>query len=308
MEASLSCTGLVHACFPPFDEDRVIDQMMRRRSWPLERYVDPETGATLTKEQIKAQWGAKSLDARSRGTAMHAEIERLLNGHPVEGGGGRELALFRRFQADVLAPRGIRPHRTEMVVFDEDLDLAGSIDFVGVDDDGVYHICDWKRSRDFMERARATRSDEPCGRWPLRHLPHCTSAHYALQLNIYAKLLEDTYGWKVGGLWLGILHPDQPQALAVPVVPLPAEVECLFALRRLEVAAARKVGAPPAPDSRHAMGLLHQTADPLVADFSRRHAAMLQRHEAYFGTAQTQRLAWLRTHATTLTPATAAVV
>jgi len=39
MEASLSCTGLVHACFPPFDEDRVIDQMMRRRSWPLERYV-----------------------------------------------------------------------------------------------------------------------------------------------------------------------------------------------------------------------------------------------------------------------------
>lgn len=38
---------------------------------------------------------------------------------------------------------------------------------------------------------------------------HSSAIHYALQLNIYARLLEQNYGMRIGSMWLGVLHPGR---------------------------------------------------------------------------------------------------
>ncbi len=43
--------------------------------------------------------------------------------------------------------------RTEMPIFDEDLDMAGTVDFLGQDSTGAFHICEWKRVPDYESKA-----------------------------------------------------------------------------------------------------------------------------------------------------------
>ena len=41
--------------------------------------------------------------------------------------------------------------------------------------------------------------------------------HYCLQLNIYAHILETEYGFRVSGMFLGVVHPTTtPRVLEVP--------------------------------------------------------------------------------------------
>ena len=41
--------------------------------------------------------------------------------------------------------------------------------------------------------------------------------HYCLQLNIYAHILETEYGYRVTGMFLGVVHPTTaPRVLEVP--------------------------------------------------------------------------------------------
>ena len=45
----------------------------------------------------------------------------------------------------------LKPYRTEWMIFDEDLKLAGSIDMVYENPDGTLSIYDWKRSKDISK-------------------------------------------------------------------------------------------------------------------------------------------------------------
>ena len=160
--ASVSVTELVGACFPEFDEEFKIAQMMSRKKWPPVQYTHAD-GSAFTKEEVACAWHQKRDEAATLGTWMHAEIEKELNGLPPQD--APELRHFRQFEAEVLRPRGIRPFRTEMVVYDEDLDIAGSIDLLAVDDRGVFYICDWKRKADFATKIRTVYRGESGARY-----------------------------------------------------------------------------------------------------------------------------------------------
>ena len=117
----------------------------------------------------------------------------------------------------------------------------------------------------------------PTHRWPLEHLPNTDAAKYSLQLNMYCRILQRRYQARVGQLWLGVFHPDQTGAVAAQVPFLDAEVDCLFALRRLEVAAARRSGRAPTPGFTHARQALADEGDPLVQAFAERRRALCAR-------------------------------
>ena len=77
---------------------------------------------------------------------MHSNIEKALNGVDIKDG-GPEMEQFRKFKAERIDAAGITPFRTEWRIAAPDLSLAGSVDFVGLDQDNNAVIMDWKRSK-----------------------------------------------------------------------------------------------------------------------------------------------------------------
>ena len=59
---------------------------------------------------------------------------------------------------------------------------------------------------------------------PLHHLPDSNYFHYALQLNIYRIILESEYGYRVSGMFLGVVHPLSEGYQCIEIPRLDAEI------------------------------------------------------------------------------------
>jgi ATP-dependent exoDNAse (exonuclease V) beta subunit len=99
----------------------------------------------------------------------------------------------------------LKPYRTEWMIFDEDLKIAGSIDMVYENPDGTLSIYDWKRSK---EITKVNNWNKFATNQLISHFPDANFWHYALQLNTYKAILEAKYGKTVKDLYLVRLHPD----------------------------------------------------------------------------------------------------
>ena len=91
----------------------------------------------------------------------------------------------------------LEPYRTEWMVYDKDLKLAGSIDMVFKNKDGTLSIYDWKRTKGLSKTNRWQSAKKP-----VEHLPDTNFWHYALQLNVYKRILEEKYRKTVKELYL----------------------------------------------------------------------------------------------------------
>ena len=124
------------------------------------------------------------------------------------------------------------------MIFDEDVRLAGSIDFVAENEDGTLTIYDWKRCKEIKKTNSFGGSAlTEC----ISHLPDTNYWHYALQLNTYKTILERKYGKTIKAMFLVGLHPDLPSYQLLKVPDLRTEMADLFALRN--------GGKPPHPRS-----------------------------------------------------------
>jgi ATP-dependent exoDNAse (exonuclease V) beta subunit len=181
-----------------------------------------------TPDEIKAGWDRGRDEAAAAGTAMHQCIENFYLGDS-------NTDLPPHFMDFVKDHPDLQPYRTEWMIFDEEVKIAGSIDMVvGVAHPGVYPlvIYDWKRckeikqSNDFKEFASTE-----C----IKHLPDTNFWHYSLQLNIYKAILERKYDKKVAAMYLVCLHPSLSSYQLFPVPDLAEEVAALFALRKTKL-------------------------------------------------------------------------
>ena len=249
----ISVTTWLHSHFPHFDADVIIAKM--NLASPKCKYYGQ------TPEQIKAGWDQNRDEAAALGTAMHEAIEAYwlgVGGNPpgppdlgqvtegrtqgadAENGNtvnelsdastnvGCSVALpiqFLRFLAD---HPNLRCYRTEWMIFDEDVKIAGSIDFVSENDDGTLTIYDWKRCKEIKKSNSFGGSAlTEC----ISHLPDTNYWDYALQLNTYKTILERKYGKKIKKMFLVGLHPNLPNYQIHAVPELLQEMEDLFALR-----------------------------------------------------------------------------
>jgi len=109
----------------------------------------------------------------------------------------------------------LKIYRTEWLVYDETIGLAGSIDCVLEDDNNNLYILDWKRSKEIkMENTYEK------GKAPFDNFDHCNYWHYTLQLNFYKHILETKYNKKVVFMMLVILHPNQENYLCHPILDI----------------------------------------------------------------------------------------
>jgi len=224
--------------FPKFDADAVIANIMRGKNWnPDNKYWGQ------TPQQIKASWFTSGASVADAGTDLHEQIEEFMNNSALEPGythkqllehyrsledtvkRGPEWQFFLKFVED---HPDMKPYRTEWMIFDEDVKLAGSIDMVYENPDGTLSIYDWKRAKDITK-------DNNWNKFALNpiidKMPDTNFWHYSLQLNTYRHILETKYGKKITNLCLVRIHPDHPEQTyeLLPVPILTNEMEDLFA-------------------------------------------------------------------------------
>lgn len=219
-----SVTTWNHSHFKHFDADAIINKMMASKKWPQNKYFNK------TPTEIKAIWEANRDEAAKAGTKMHYDIECYYNNIPVDNS-SIEFGYFMNFVRD---NPDLIPYRTEWMVWDEELRLAGSIDMVfqnKLDKSGSLMIYDWKRSREIV---RNKQFEEYAITDCISYLPDTNFWHYSLQLNTYKAILEKNYGKNVSALKLVCLHPSNKNNnyMVIDVPDLKEEIDALFNLRR----------------------------------------------------------------------------
>ena len=227
-----SVTTWNHSHFPHFDADAIITKMMKSRNWQLgHKYWG------LTAAEIKQQWTDSGAAASGAGTKMHYDIECFMNNDKLppnythadmlipDDGRSKEWTHFLQFVKDTPT---LKPYRTEWLVYNEDLKLAGSIDMVYENADGTLSIYDWKRSKDIlMVNSFNKYATTDC----ISHMPDSNFWHYALQLNTYRAILEAKYDRKIKDMFLVRLHPDADEYELINVPFLDKDINNLLQLR-----------------------------------------------------------------------------
>lgn len=216
-----------------------------------------------TAAELEAMWSANGDAARTLGTALHLDVERFFNRLPTVAAEqaaqtlrappppSREMQFFYDWwssapemaanQQQPLLPqptKSLEPWRTEWCVYWEEYALAGSIDMVFRDrQTGQLAVYDWKRvckdlTPDGHLRQRWTvgYASKAAG---LDHVPDTPFWHYALQLNLYKRILESKYGVQVTPpLVLVVMHPDNAAAMRIELPELPEEIDAALAHRK----------------------------------------------------------------------------
>ena len=219
-----SVTTYVHRHFEKFDSDKVIDNMMKSKNWPNNKYYEYD------RETIKKIWDDNRDSAAKAGTKLHYDIECYYNKVPNENN-SEEYRYFENFLEKF---PNLKAYRTEWTVFHEELKLAGSIDMIFENEDGTLQIYDWKRSKEISKTNSWNKyAITEC----IDYLPDCNYWHYCLQLNIYKYILEKKYNKKVTDLYLVCLHPDNRNKNfeRIKVTPLDDELVKLFELRMINM-------------------------------------------------------------------------
>lgn len=224
----MSVTTWAHIHFPKFNADEVIQKIFNGKNWnPQNKYWG------MTAEQIKASWKTAGTNSCTSGTNLHEQIENFMNNttlpqHYTNGDLLSQYSLpadcdpeWTYFIEFMNHYRELRPYRTEWMIFDEDIKIAGSIDMVFENPDGTLSIYDWKRCKEISPKNDWNKfATNPI----ISHIPDTNYWHYTLQLNIYKAILERKYGKQIRDLYLVRLHPENPNR-TYELIPLPILTE-----------------------------------------------------------------------------------
>jgi hypothetical protein len=225
-----SVTTWNHSHFAHFESDETIANILSndKMTNPNYKYYG------MTAEQIKDSWNKNGAEASAAGTKMHYDIECYWNECPNINE-SIEYKYFMDFVNDFMKENpGVKPYRTEWMIYYEELKLSGSIDMVFENPDGTLQIYDWKRCKEIQFEAYGNKTAKTeC----IQHLPDANFWHYALQLNTYKTILERKYAKKISNMCLVCLHPDNVYKTydRIPVPSLNKEMEDLFQLRESEI-------------------------------------------------------------------------
>jgi ATP-dependent exoDNAse (exonuclease V) beta subunit len=239
-----SVTTWLHTHFSKFNADKIISNMMKGKAWK-----EGHKYWGLNADQIKSLWNQNSKLVSSSGTDLHYQIECFMNNNLLPKGythldlynhyltlnkdTSTSISIEWNFFIDFIKDfPHLKPYRTEWIVYNEDIKLAGSIDMVYEKEDGTLAIYDWKRSK---EITRVNIYNQFAITKCICHLPDTNFWHYALQLNTYRRILQDKYNKQVTELYLVRLHPENDnnsyELISIPILNM--EMDDLILLLKI---------------------------------------------------------------------------
>lgn len=187
-----SVTTVISKFFPEFDTERWAAHSAKKEG--------------LTVDEIKHRWSAISEDAAKAGGYLHEQIENYFLKVPYDGT-SKEFNFFLDFKGD---HSHLEPFRTEWRIFDEEYNVAGTIDLVAKNN-GVYEIYDWKRSKNVVDENTGnpiTVNKYQSGIGPLARTPDTSFYRYVLQQSMYKYILEKHYDITIANMYIVIFYPD----------------------------------------------------------------------------------------------------
>ena len=219
----ISVTSWNHSHFEAFDSDRIIKRMMSGKNWKESKYYGMDA------EQIKNLWNKNRDEASTAGTKMHFDIECFYNKIPVNNT-SIEFLYFKNFEKD---HPNLKPYRTEWMIYDKDIRMAGSIDIIWKNEDGTYTLGDWKRCSKILKTNNWAHAKTMC----IQHIEDCNFWHYSLQLWAYKTILEKNYQIEIKNMFLICLHPNNENNsyIKYEIPDLSKEIKNLFEIRYYEI-------------------------------------------------------------------------
>jgi hypothetical protein len=161
-------SNVISKVVPPFDPDGEI----------LKKCAEREG---ITEFELKQQWEQKKNDACLIGTKFHSEAEMVINGceQYIENKSDNlsqvSLVLMKHL-SNIIG--------TEIIVFDKNLGISGTIDLITLDNAKGLIIWDWKTNDKIDEEGYGYLLP------PLDSLKNSAYNKYMLQMGIYRYLLE----------------------------------------------------------------------------------------------------------------------
>lgn len=168
-------TSLVSKVKRPFDREGMSAKKAQERG--------------ITQAEILAEWDGKATASREKGTFVHEHIEQVLTNGLIDdpilalNETLPEVEAFNNFWSK--AAERLIPYKTEWIVGDIELGIAGMVDAVMFcPGTGQHHILDWKTGKLESENGFGNMLQ------PFDHLDDCSLNHYSLQLSIYQIILQ----------------------------------------------------------------------------------------------------------------------
>lgn len=213
-EKLISVTTLLKNYFQEFDADYWAARCAPKRN--------------TTPEALKIQWAEKGKRAANEGTNMHLYAEHLFRPKDIpcpEPISERCEVLFSQI-ADAVKWLGkhFKFHGTEHIVFSKKYNIAGTIDLT-MTDRNVLLIMDWKQNEKIVKF-----NPYQSGKFPIEHLSDCNYTKYALQLNVYKRIIaeEEYYGSDFDDYRLMLLHITPEGYFPVPIDDMDDEVDAIL--------------------------------------------------------------------------------
>jgi hypothetical protein len=189
-----SVSGLISKYFPKFDSYGQAARLSPRNSL-----------YGLPVEEIVGRWDAKGKTSAEEGTYLHAQIENYYLGKSYD-----RPAEFEYFEDFHKVHSHLKPYRSEWRVFDEEMQVAGTIDFVAKEG-RAFDMYDWKRTRKVVDFEGDPITWDSYGKYgigPLSSISDTSYNRYCIQQTIYRYILEKNYGLKIRKMYLVVLHPE----------------------------------------------------------------------------------------------------
>lgn len=237
----ISTTTFIHKQFEEFNAELIIKKMMKGKNWCNSKYFG------LTVDEIKKIWSDNGVSVSGQGTSLHNNIEKFMNQELPNGMEYSHENLLNNYLKNNIQDDSLDwslfikfikyfpdfiPYRTEWLIYDEDVKIAGSIDMVYLNkNDNTLNIYDWKRSKKITKESFGNKySKTEC----INHIPDSNYFHYSLQLNIYKTILQNKYNVTIKDLYLVRLHPENKNNSfeLIKVIDLSNEVNELFEYRK----------------------------------------------------------------------------
>lgn len=219
-----SVSIVISKFFPEFDSiywarKKAIEKLELGGSELIESNIQKEANS------IAKKWKDKAEKAAKEGSYLHKKIENYY----LEQGYIRteEFDLFEDFNKDNPA---IKPYRTEWRIFDEEYNIAGTIDLISKNNNS-FEIYDWKRSKKIVDAYTGELIKE--NKWQkgigqLSEVEDTSYNRYCLQQSLYKYILEKNYAVKISNMYLIVLHPDYDSYHKVEVPYLKSEIEYIL--------------------------------------------------------------------------------
>lgn len=151
-------------------------------------------------KKIRAEWKAKGDEAVEKGTFIHLYLENLFY--------NKIIAVPQQYKSNIkgaykfyLDHRHLEPVYAELIVADDEFELAGQVDRPFKVAPWVLDIYDYKTDKEIKFENKYSNLKPPCD-----DLPDCNFSKYTIQLNMYRHIIEKNTKWSVRNL--KIVHLD----------------------------------------------------------------------------------------------------